>query len=237
MPLEARGASWAQSNHEAALKVPSVADVGGRGAPRWVVDSIDLRQLLRSRQAGHNTTIGVVARARQQDNWIVLRTHPASSSDLGFMWSMLFYAAHANEQPEATVASIQLDPELQRYVSDWGRPGDFGLVATDNETPVGAAWLRLFTSSETHLVTYVASEIPELVIAVGPEQIGLGIGSLLLDNLLTEADRSAVPAIVLTARADNPAVRLYQRYGFAETDRIANRIGTESVKMVRKRSQ
>lgn len=165
----------------------------------------------------------------------MLRTRPVSSNDLDFLWSMLFYAAHADEQPGASLESIRDDPELDRYLSDWGRTGDLGIVATDHHLPVGAGWLRLFTPEETHLVTYVDAEIPELAIAVEPSRIGQGIGSRLLDELLDRADRAGIPAIVLSARADNPAVRLYRRHGFVETDRIVNRVGSESVKMVRKR--
>jgi hypothetical protein len=96
----------------------------------------------------------------------MLRTRPATSGDLDFLWSMLYYAAHADEQAEATVWSIRLDPGLERYLCDWGRTGDYGVVVTEGETPIGAAWLRLFTPDETELVTYVDPEIPELAIAV-----------------------------------------------------------------------
>lgn len=167
----------------------------------------------------------------------MLSTRLASIHDLDFLWSMLFYAAHADEQPEATVDSIRHDPDLDRYLCDWGRPGDLGLIATDDDVSVGAAWLRLFTPDETHLVSYVAADVPELAIAIDPQRVGQGIGSRLVGDLLQQADQSGVPAIVLTARADNPAVRLYHRFGFVEIDRITNRVGTGSVKMVRERNQ
>jgi ribosomal protein S18 acetylase RimI-like enzyme len=149
---------------------------------------------------------------------------------------MLFYASHADEQPDASVASIRLDPDLERYLCGWGREGDVGRIATDGQRPVGAAWLRLFTRDETHLVTYVAPDVPELAIAVEPDRTGQGVGSLLLESLLGEADADGVPAIVLSARSDNPAVELYRRFGFVEIDRIVNRVGTASVKMIRERT-
>lgn len=153
------------------------------------------------------------------------------------MWSMLFYASRANERPEASVASIRLDPGLDRYLRDWGREGDLGLIATEFEKPVGAAWLRLFGPDESHLVIYVAPEVPELAIAVDPNRTGQGIGSFLLERLLIRADRDGVPAIVLSAREDNPAVQLYRRFGFVETERIGNSVGTSSLKMVRERTR
>lgn len=163
----------------------------------------------------------------------MVRIRPALNNDLDFLWTMLFYASKANEQPTATLDSIRHDPGLRRYLSAWGRPGDAGVIAYDQESRVGAAWLRLFTADNTDLATFAGAEVPELAIAVEPGKVGAGIGSMLLDKLLHDADLSGIPAIVLSARADNPAVRLYQRFGFVETDRIVNRIGTTSIKMIR----
>jgi ribosomal protein S18 acetylase RimI-like enzyme len=39
--------------------------------------------------------------------------------------------------------------------------------------------------------------------------------------------------VTLNVRADNPAVRVYERLGFVTIDEIVNRVGTRSVKMVR----
>ncbi len=166
----------------------------------------------------------------------MVSVRPAEAEDVDFLWSMLFYAAHADEQPGATVQSIRSDPDLQRYLDGWGaRPGDAGVLALDGDEPVGAAWLRLFIGGETGLVTFVAPDVPELAIAVVPGRIGGGVGSSMLTRLLADADAAGVPAVVLSARADNPAVRLYERHGFTVTDRIVNRVGTESVKMLRRR--
>lgn len=165
-----------------------------------------------------------------------LHIRPATVDDVEFLWAMLFYAAHADEQPGATRRSIRSDPDLQRYLDGWGtRPGDDGVVAVDGGQPVGAAWLRLFTADEVGLVTYVAPDVPELAIAVVPGRIGGGVGGTMMARLLADADAAGVPAVVLSARADNPAVRLYERHGFTVTDRIVNRVGTESVKMLRPR--
>lgn len=165
----------------------------------------------------------------------MVSVRPATAGDIEFLWSMLFYAAHADEQPGASVHSIRSDPDLLRYLDGWGtRPGDIGVVAVDSSDPVGAAWLRLFAAEEADLVTYVAPDVPELAIAVVPGRMGGGAGSAMLARLLADADAAGVPAVVLSARADNPAVRLYDRHGFTVTDRIVNRVGTMSVKMLRR---
>jgi ribosomal protein S18 acetylase RimI-like enzyme len=82
-------------------------------------------------------------------------------------------------------------------------------------------------------VTFVDEVTPELVISIVPELTGGGIGSHLLTEILPLADQQGVPQIVLTARASNPAISLYERHGFVLSERITNRVGTESVKMLR----
>ena len=78
--------------------------------------------------------------------------------------------------------------------------------------------------------SFVADDVPELVIAVEDGCEGRGVGSRLLDGLLA---RSGDRTIVLTARTTNPAIRLYERFGFERTAIITNRVGTPSVKMIR----
>jgi ribosomal-protein-alanine N-acetyltransferase len=67
---------------------------------------------------------------------------------------------------------------------------------------------------------------------------GEGIGSLLLDDLLAEADRRS-PVVLLEVRADNEAAqRLYERRGFAEIGRRRGYYqpsGDDAVVMKRKR--
>jgi len=59
-------------------------------------------------------------------------------------------------------------------------------------------------------------------LGVAKERQGEGIGALLLDALLAEADRRS-PVVLLEVRADNPVARgLYRRRGFTE---IARRRG------------
>jgi ribosomal-protein-alanine N-acetyltransferase len=67
---------------------------------------------------------------------------------------------------------------------------------------------------------------------------GEGVGSLLLDALLAEADKRS-PVVLLEVRADNePAQRLYERRGFTEIGRRRGYYqpsGADAVVMKRKR--
>ena len=96
----------------------------------------------------------------------------------------------------------------------WGRTGDHALYALDRrDEPVGAVWIRNFSAAEPGY-GYVADDVPELSIAVYPEFRGRKVGSLLMGSIIARAERDRVRAISLSVNRDNPAKRLYARYGF-----------------------
>jgi ribosomal protein S18 acetylase RimI-like enzyme len=105
------------------------------------------------------------------------------------------------------------EPPLTRYVNGWGRPGDRSLIAIEDFVPVGAAWYRLFTQDDAGF-GFVDEETPELAIAVVPSRRGRGFGRELLAELLERARGDGFQAISLSVARDNPAVALYESYGF-----------------------
>ena len=78
-----------------------------------------------------------------------MNIRPATHEDDGFLREMLYEAAAWNPDwpRERTIATLA-DPVLERYHRDWGRPGDAGVIAELERTPVRAAWYRLFTEEE-----------------------------------------------------------------------------------------
>jgi ribosomal protein S18 acetylase RimI-like enzyme len=156
---------------------------------------------------------------------------PATDRDEDILWQMLFYASHANEDPGSTVESIRSNPDLRRYVSGWGRVGDLGVVAELDSRAVGAAWLRLFVGDERASPTFIDDRTPELAVAVLPGYEGRGLGTRMLARLLAHADER-FPAVTLSVRRDNPALRLYERFGFHQIGIITNRVGGQSYQLL-----
>lgn len=158
---------------------------------------------------------------------------PLTEDDKPFMWKMLYYAAHMDEDGETSLQAAERNPYLIRYVNDWGRKGDMGFIALEplHLQPVGATWLRLLLGAEKTF-SYIDDATPELVIATLPDFIGKGVGTQLLLHLL-EAAKGSYPAIVLSVRETNPAKRLYDRMGFVVVGSATNRVGTASFNMLR----
>ncbi len=134
---------------------------------------------------------------------------------------MLYQAIYVPPGAPQPDRSVLDEPEVRRYAADWGRQGDFGYIAVDSgtEMPIGALWIRYFDSANRGY-GYISDDIPEMSIAVVPENRGMGIGTALIDALLQyAAGRSAagrIKTISLSVDPGNPAIRLYKRFGFIE---------------------
>ena len=158
------------------------------------------------------------------------QTRPLTADDENIVWEMLMYAAH-----ETSLESIRSQPALAQYAEGYGRPGDLGFVALCEERPVGAAWVRLWSSNEFKGYAFISKDIPELAIAVVPEYRGRGVGSNLLQAIISAA-RETFSSVSLSCRNDNPAMRLYERAGFVRVPgtEVENRVGGVSVSMLLK---
>lgn len=101
-----------------------------------------------------------------------------------------------------------------KYIADWKRPEDFGVVAVDaNEHGIGAAWFRFLPEHDPGY-GFVAGSIPELTIGVAEPARGAGVGHALLAALLDMADERGCEATSLSVEDGNAARRLYERAGF-----------------------
>lgn len=127
---------------------------------------------------------------------------------------MLYHAIYVPPGDSSPPLDIVQRTELARYVHGWGRPTDLGVLAIEDVTgdPIGAAWLRLLVG-DRHGYGYVDDSTPELSIAVLSAYRGAGIGTAMLRRLLDTA-RDHYDAISLSVSRGNPAIHLYERFGF-----------------------
>jgi ribosomal-protein-alanine N-acetyltransferase len=123
--------------------------------------------------------------------------------------------------------------ELSRADTRYYVVAEFHLEGEDDDEPAGDPVLvgyggLIAYDDEAHVAT----------LGVTGALQGEGVGSLLLDDLLAEADRRS-PVVLLEVRADNDvAQHLYQRRGFVEIGRRRGYYqpsGADAVVMRRKR--
>lgn len=136
---------------------------------------------------------------------------PVGIQDVRFLRDMLRHAYHWR-------LSEDTERPVYRYVQNWGRRGDAGVLALDGPHAYGAAWYRLFTAEEPGF-GYVDERTPELTIAIVPSRRGKGAGQELLEALLARAREEGYEAISLSA--EKGQIPYYERFGFEpvrETD-------------------
>jgi ribosomal protein S18 acetylase RimI-like enzyme len=132
---------------------------------------------------------------------------PLTAADEPILWEMLYQALRTSQ--DAPPRDIVRQPEYARHVEGWGRAGDTGFVASDarqKDDLLGAAWFRLPPATGEEEAT------PELAFAVKSGHRKRGIGAALLTQLVKANPQYS--AVSIAASANNPVVRLYDRFGF-----------------------
>lgn len=146
----------------------------------------------------------------------VLEIRLAQPDDEPFLWDMGWEATAVDAGMRALGREAAFAiPHVRRYFDGWGRPGDTAVVAVVDRRRLGAAWYRLFPADDPGW-GFVTTDVPELSIGVVAEARGTGIGSALLDALLSLAREQGYRAVSLSVDRQNPARRLYERRGFRD---------------------
>jgi len=142
---------------------------------------------------------------------------PARPDDEPFLWDMGWAAMAVDPGMRALGQDAAFAmPHVRRYLDGWGRVGDAAVIAvTEDGQRLGAAWYRLFPADDPGW-GFVAPDVPEIGIGVTEIARGKGVGSALLDALLTLAREQGCRAVSLSVDRQNPAQRLYQRKGFRD---------------------
>ncbi|MFE2561641.1 GNAT family N-acetyltransferase [Streptomyces sp. NPDC059352] len=146
---------------------------------------------------------------------------PAIARDTSLLWSILLEAYNWNGEQRFTAEQLVTDPYAARYLADWPREGDFGVVAeTDTGEPIGAAWAR-YLPEDRPGYGFVAPDVPELTLGVLPGHRGRGHGRALMEALIRTAAGRPTPVarLSLSVEDGNPAVRLYASLGFTRVGR------------------
>ena len=131
-----------------------------------------------------------------------------TNKDEQILWEMLYQALQKSEAP--TPRQTVRQPEYARYVKGWGRKGDTGFVANDTKRKdeiLGAVWLRFPVAD----MKKSKERTPELALVVKAGSRKRGIGAALLTQLVKAHPHNTIS---IRAAADNPAVRLYERFGY-----------------------
>ena len=126
----------------------------------------------------------------------------------------LYEAIFVPEGVTAPPKSIINQPELQVYITDFGKKkDDIGLVAEVDKKVVGAVWVRIMDD-----YGHIDNDTPSFAISLYKDYRGFGIGTNLMKEMLRILKERGYKQASLAVQKANYAVRMYQKTGFEIVD-------------------
>ena len=130
--------------------------------------------------------------------------------EVNILDDFLYEAIFIPEGTKAPPKEIIKEPELQVYVADFGKKkDDICYVAEMSEEIAGAVWCRIMDD-----YGHVNNDTPSLAISVLEEFRHCGIGTALMQQMLTTLKQQGYPQVSLSVQKANYAARMYKKLGF-----------------------
>ena len=137
-----------------------------------------------------------------------------SEEEVGVLEDFLYEAIYVPEGESAPPRSIINQPELQVYISDFGKEkDDIGMVAEADGQIIGAVWVRVMND-----YGHIDNNTPSFAISVYKDYRGLGTGTDLMKEMLRVLKARGYKRASLSVQKANYAVRMYQKVGFQIVD-------------------
>lgn len=142
------------------------------------------------------------------------RIREISENEYGLLEDFLYEAIFVPEGTPAPPRSIIAKPELQVYLTDFGKEkDDIGLVADVDGKVIGAVWVRIMND-----YGHVDDTTPSFAISLYKEYRGAGIGTALMEEMLCILRQRGYRQASLAVQKANYAVRMYRKVGFQAID-------------------
>lgn len=123
-----------------------------------------------------------------------------------FLYEAIFIPDSITPPPKNIIAS----PELQIYINQFGLlKDDFALVAEVEKKIVGAVWVRIMND-----YGHIDDETPSLAISLYREYRGQGIGTDLMNEMLSLLKTHGYKRVSLSVQKANYAAKMYLKIGF-----------------------
>lgn len=127
-----------------------------------------------------------------------------------FLYEAIYIPDGIKQPPKSIIKC----PELQEYIVEFGeRKHDKAMVAEIQGNVVGAVWVRIMND-----YGHIDNDTPSLAMSVFKKYRGLGIGTSLLEHLLSVERMEGYSKISLSVQKNNYAVKMYEKVGFNIVD-------------------
>lgn len=131
-------------------------------------------------------------------------------SEQRLLEDFLYEAIFIPEGVEAPPKNIIELPELQVYITDFGkRPDDICFLAEADGKVAGAVWVRVMED-----YGHLEDGVPSFAISLYKKYRNRGIGTGLMERMLQELAERGYEKASLAVQKANYAVKMYQKVGF-----------------------
>ncbi|MBR3043423.1 MAG: GNAT family N-acetyltransferase [Oscillospiraceae bacterium] len=137
-----------------------------------------------------------------------------TESEYGVLEDFLYEAIFIPDGVPAPPRVIVNQPELQVYVSEFGKKdGDIALAAEVDGIIIGSVWVRIMND-----YGHIDDETPSFAISLYKEYRNNGIGTALMKAMLNELKKAGYKQASLAVQKENYAVKMYKNVGFITVD-------------------
>lgn len=134
--------------------------------------------------------------------------------EYGLLENFLYEAIFVPEGVQAPPREIVYRPELQIYISDFGkRNDDYCLAAEVENEVIGAVWVRIMDD-----YGHIDNKTPSFAISLYKNFRNQGIGTALMTRMLCLLKEKGYKQASLAVQKANYAVGMYKKVGFEITD-------------------
>lgn len=138
------------------------------------------------------------------------RIREIKKTEYSLLEDFLYEAIFIPEGVAAPPKSIISNPELQVYISNFGRQKhDRALVAEIDHKVVGVVWVRIMND-----YGHIEDQTPSFAISLYKEYRGRGIGTEMMKKMLSVLKKHGYTQASLAVQKANYAVKMYQKLGF-----------------------
>lgn len=134
-------------------------------------------------------------------------------AELNVLENMLYEAIFQPEGQEPLPRDIIEKPEISVYIDDFGKQGDYCLVADLDGKIIGAVWVRIL-AGEMKGYGNIDDKTPEFAVSLYKEYRNRGIGTALMKKMIEHLKESGYAQASLSVDKANYAVRMYKSLGF-----------------------
>lgn len=132
-------------------------------------------------------------------------------SEYSLLKDFTYHAIFQRDPNNLLSKDILNNPELEVFYEDFGKPDDFGLIATHENQAIGAVWARIL---DVKGFGHIHNKTPEFAISILPQYRGNKIGTRLMHCMIELLRSNGYEKASLAVQKDNYAVKMYLDVGF-----------------------